>query len=1332
MEPELVNLGKGHVTSETLWPDTTSANPPQVRTGCESVHATADLPDQCSTVDSEPPSEMEFMPSGSELINPSPVETEDLVREPLVSLSNEPCVGFFMAPNEDAVDVVSVEANQGSRSPYHLLELEQAAENAINRQMDDGLTSPVELAPGAIDPEHRNDPMIAAHDPHDSHDLDFNMMPISTLPQNPFHLFDVPADGRSLGEFSHVQPPMSASVSHCALGDTRRSLNSGKKGRDPNVPSELKGEGLGRRRKNSRDGKHAKLKKDAMWALSPGSSARTPEGEETPLLQSSRGESGYHALSPTFSVSQNSAFEARAAHSYSDADSTSSALASEGGDGSVARQPTAEGKIPCKNSFEAKDPGCLDTSDVESQFSFSSHGATIGSDTVRSMSRAGDVTTIVDSSSEEDSDIDIVTLDDPMNCADSPGYGYGNACMSDYDAIDPSLPSTSLLLMTPTRPGKPSKKRNWWEAETSSDGGRSDKPGPSRQRSGSSKDNMVVELLSPSSASSSDDEVEVIGHLRKDFPLYKSGVKSRKKESSSPVVVDLTESDDEAGPSSSSTEASFPTSSSGKHPPAPPHGASLDSSASSSMATPDVPPVASPDSPPAVPHSSGSHHHHHHHHQSVASVSGVGATASVAVAKGCRSCSRPTNASISVSSSSCRRHHHHHYHHPHQVNRPVCQHPALSSSRANHPAVNKEIGSSRSAFSSTRHSWEQPETGETTHDSSEEARVSSSIQEHSNNNGQPMTSTSSSSSTSASSASTSNAFFQLATDTRRRFEAGVELSALNSVRQRQPDAQSQPGVSAQLPTGSSQAVNSACSHAQRESGSRYGTRSSLLDRLLHSPGLQQGSMHSRGDKHLRHLSRVPGSQQLGHHHHHHYHPHHNHSSRSSSSSSTSNAISSSLPRHRPLVQGPARPVPHNPTHSLQQQQPQQPQQQQQHQQQQQQGCGPQLVTTTSPPPAPFQHPSQLQHPHPRPHPLQLVAEIQLPQQSPSASVTHQQLRQRQQYLVEMQRRCLQVQPVQHMSHRSYGRVMPDFGFGMVPSRHMHCPEQQQQRLHLAEQQQPQQQQQEQQQQPQRQQDPEQLQPAPPPQQLPTQHPPGEQHSGHIRIHRDPQAQPGHPRAAREMPSPFCTRHPVLRSQRDTTEVGTGAGADGRQHQHRHLHHHLHHYHHNAPHPDPFSTPNMAGTTVAPLISNLLVPEIPPIHPVHPFFTQAHPLSVMRALRVSPMYEELVQLGEHLGQVNRGASRSTIERNTLPHKYKRHQRENDSSQETGEVEGAVKIEDDDMEKCTICLSYFEDDEEVRRLPCMHLFHAECVDQWLVTNKRCPICRVDIETRMPKEV
>ncbi|XP_063380430.1 E3 ubiquitin-protein ligase Arkadia-like isoform X1 [Cydia fagiglandana] len=79
---------------------------------------------------------------------------------------------------------------------------------------------------------------------------------------------------------------------------------------------------------------------------------------------------------------------------------------------------------------------------------------------------------------------------------------------------------------------------------------------------------------------------------------------------------------------------------------------------------------------------------------------------------------------------------------------------------------------------------------------------------------------------------------------------------------------------------------------------------------------------------------------------------------------------------------------------------------------------------------------------------------------------------------------------------------------------------------------------------------------------------------------------------------------------------------------------------------------------------------------------------------------------------RGASMTVIERNTYRHAYPRHPGMPD-------------------EKCTICLSIFEVDSHCRRLPCMHLFHMECVDQWLSTNKHCPICRVDIETHLNKD-
>lgn len=83
-----------------------------------------------------------------------------------------------------------------------------------------------------------------------------------------------------------------------------------------------------------------------------------------------------------------------------------------------------------------------------------------------------------------------------------------------------------------------------------------------------------------------------------------------------------------------------------------------------------------------------------------------------------------------------------------------------------------------------------------------------------------------------------------------------------------------------------------------------------------------------------------------------------------------------------------------------------------------------------------------------------------------------------------------------------------------------------------------------------------------------------------------------------------------------------------------------------------------------------------------------------------------------GSVNSGATQALIEQCTLPHTYKT-------------IKRCAEEDDNHLEKCTICLSEFEEGEDVRRLPCMHLFHIECVDQWLSTNKKCPICRVDIE-------
>ena len=51
-------------------------------------------------------------------------------------------------------------------------------------------------------------------------------------------------------------------------------------------------------------------------------------------------------------------------------------------------------------------------------------------------------------------------------------------------------------------------------------------------------------------------------------------------------------------------------------------------------------------------------------------------------------------------------------------------------------------------------------------------------------------------------------------------------------------------------------------------------------------------------------------------------------------------------------------------------------------------------------------------------------------------------------------------------------------------------------------------------------------------------------------------------------------------------------------------------------------------------------------------------------------------------------------------------------------------EENSSKCPICLETITHEEKVRKLPCTHVFHTDCIDHWFTSrHTTCPLCRCD---------
>lgn len=57
-----------------------------------------------------------------------------------------------------------------------------------------------------------------------------------------------------------------------------------------------------------------------------------------------------------------------------------------------------------------------------------------------------------------------------------------------------------------------------------------------------------------------------------------------------------------------------------------------------------------------------------------------------------------------------------------------------------------------------------------------------------------------------------------------------------------------------------------------------------------------------------------------------------------------------------------------------------------------------------------------------------------------------------------------------------------------------------------------------------------------------------------------------------------------------------------------------------------------------------------------------------------------------------------------------------------------VSNENERECNICIDSYKEGDDIVYLPCEHVFHKECIYNWLVKEKvNCPICRCDVRVK-----
>jgi len=88
------------------------------------------------------------------------------------------------------------------------------------------------------------------------------------------------------------------------------------------------------------------------------------------------------------------------------------------------------------------------------------------------------------------------------------------------------------------------------------------------------------------------------------------------------------------------------------------------------------------------------------------------------------------------------------------------------------------------------------------------------------------------------------------------------------------------------------------------------------------------------------------------------------------------------------------------------------------------------------------------------------------------------------------------------------------------------------------------------------------------------------------------------------------------------------------------------------------------------------------------------------------FEQLLELEERMGNVSKGLNKKDLDKIPL-------------------IKFNSIEENNGLIKCTVCQFEFNIGDDLRKLSCSHIYHKNCVDEWLLNEKKCPICNIEVK-------